>query len=92
MEKELIRIMDHNFAIMDKFINDSKADIHKLGVTVNELQKTLTKNQRYCTKLNYLLYGSLVIGVIAFIRSASSKKQISELRERIEQVENKKGA
>lgn len=92
MDKELIRIMDHNFAIMDKFINESKADIHKFGVSLEELQKALTKNQKYCKKLNYFLYGSLAVGVIAFIRISTSKNQISELRERIEQLENKKGA
>lgn len=92
MDKELIRIMDHNFAIMDKFINESKADTHKFGVSLEELQKALVKNQKYCKKLNYFLYGSLVIGVIAFARGTTSKKQIAELKERIEQLENKKGA
>ena len=92
MEKELIRIMDHNFAIIDKFINESKANIHTFRVSLEELQNAITKNKKYCKKLNYFLYGSLVIGVIAFARGTTSKKQIAELKERIEQLENKKGA
>lgn len=92
VEKELLRIMDHNFALMDKFINETKADIHKVYLTVDELQKAIAKNQKYCKKLNYFLYGSLAIGVIALVRIASTKRQFSELKERIEMLENKKGA
>lgn len=92
VEKELLRIMDHNFSLMDKFINETKDDIHKVYLTVDELQKAIAKNQKYCKKLNYFLYGSLAIGVIALVRSASTKRQFSELKERIEMLENKKGA
>lgn len=92
VEKELLRIMDHNFEIMDRFINESKMDIHKFSISLGDLQKLVSKNQQYCRKLNYLLYGSLIIGAVAFVRSASSKKQVYRLEERIEQLENKKGA
>lgn len=89
IEKDLIRIMDHNFGLMDKFINTTKSDLWKHKLAIDDLQKALAAQIKYNRDLKRAIALLCIVKFLDMYRIHKIEKELCILRQVLGELNGK---
>lgn len=89
IEKDLIHIMDHNFSLMDKFINTTKSDLWKHKLDIDDLQKSLTAQIKYNRGLKRAITILCIVKFLDMYRIHKIEKELCILQQAFGEFDRK---